>query len=114
MGLLIAVLDDCHLCVARTSIRHLSIDHQLFHPSSVNGHLFLIRLTGGAGAIPSSHGARGKNTRWTGCQSVTRSLTHIQVLFRFSSQTSFHAFGLWKETEALCFLLSGLELLLSL
>lgn len=69
-------MDDCHLCVARTSIRHLSIDHQLFHPSSVNGHLFLIRLTGGAGAIPSSHWARGKNTRWTGCQSVTHSHTH--------------------------------------
>lgn len=47
MGLLMVVLGDCHLCVDWTSIRHPSIDHQLFHPSSVNGHLFLIRLAGG-------------------------------------------------------------------
>uniref|UniRef100_A0A0E9VSE8 Uncharacterized protein n=1 Tax=Anguilla anguilla TaxID=7936 RepID=A0A0E9VSE8_ANGAN len=33
--------------------------------------LILGRITGGAGAYPSMHWARGRNTPWTGRQSTT-------------------------------------------
>lgn len=68
-GSFLVGLGDRHLCADWTSLGRPSIHHHLFHPSSVNGHLFLIRLAGGAGAFPSSRGVRGKDTPRKGCQS---------------------------------------------
>uniref|UniRef100_A0A0E9PTE2 Uncharacterized protein n=1 Tax=Anguilla anguilla TaxID=7936 RepID=A0A0E9PTE2_ANGAN len=40
------------------------VTHPAIHPLSIL--LFLVRVTGSAGAYPSVHWTRGRNTPWTG------------------------------------------------